>query len=230
MLKLFLHFSYSLRTGLSSAAHLCSFLPFPFVNNFRTSTISQECGSKNALSCLYALLQVLENWQRYSAKHFRFSCLTQLHVILFLTEIKSARFESHTPSCIFHAIKSFYLFLLVWRILGSLSVSENFAIHYSGDEIKKSGMGGSCSTCGEKCAQSFCGKIWGKETTWKNKAVNLRIILKWIFRKWVVIAWTGFIWLRVKWPAHVNAVMKSRKCVIPVVCVKLGKGMHIASP
>jgi len=30
-----------------------------------------------------------------------------------------------------------------------------------------------------------------------DPAVEGRIILRWIFRKWDVEAWTGFIWLRI---------------------------------
>jgi hypothetical protein len=42
--------------------------------------------------------------------------------------------------------------------------------YYKGGQIKKNEMGGSCGTCrGEKmCIQGFCGKTWGKETTWKT--------------------------------------------------------------
>ena len=43
----------------------------------------------------------------------------------------------------------------MWCILGTLPPSENLAIHYSGDEIKKSGMGGACSTYGGEMHTGF---------------------------------------------------------------------------
>jgi hypothetical protein len=33
---------------------------------------------------------------------------------------------------------------------------------------------------------------------WRDPGVNVRIILRWIFRKWDVGVWTGFGWLSVE--------------------------------
>jgi len=43
----------------------------------------------------------------------------------------------------------------------------------------------------------------------EDPAVDGRIILRWIFKKWDVGIWTGSIWLRIgnRWWAVVNAVM-----------------------
>jgi hypothetical protein len=35
------------------------------------------------------------------------------------------------------------------------------------------------------------------ETTWKDLGVEMRIILKWIFKRWNGGTWTGLIWLRI---------------------------------
>ena len=32
----------------------------------------------------------------------------------------------------------------------------------------------------------------------EDPVVDVRIILKWIFRKWNGVAWTGWIWLRIE--------------------------------
>jgi hypothetical protein len=77
------------------------------------------------------------------------------YVMLFLTELKLARLGSHTPSRILNAIKSFYSLLLVWFILRILSLSENLEIHHLGDQIKKSDMGGACSTYGGEVRTGF---------------------------------------------------------------------------
>jgi len=29
-----------------------------------------------------------------------------------------------------------------------------------------------------------------------KRPIDMRIILRWVFRKWVVLAWTGSIWLK----------------------------------
>ena len=45
-----------------------------------------------------------------------------------------------------------------------------FTHYHSGDQIKKNGMGGECSTYfgEERCMQCFDGETWGKESTWKT--------------------------------------------------------------
>jgi hypothetical protein len=42
--------------------------------------------------------------------------------------------------------------------------------YYSGDNIEKNEMGGTCSRCGgeERFVQGFGGETWWKETTWKT--------------------------------------------------------------
>ena len=43
----------------------------------------------------------------------------------------------------------------------------------------------------------FCwGNVSERDYT-KDSAVDGRIILKWVFRKWDVGVWTGSIWLRI---------------------------------
>jgi hypothetical protein len=55
--------------------------------------------------------------------------------------------------------------------------------HYSNDQIKKHGMGGSCSTYGgEVHTESWCGNLREREHVGELR-VEWRIILKWIFRK-----------------------------------------------
>ena len=41
------------------------------------------------------------------------------------------------------------------------------------------------------------GKPEGKRPLWRDPGVNVRIILRWIFRKWDVVVWTGSSWLRI---------------------------------
>jgi hypothetical protein len=101
--------------------------------------------------------------------------------------MKSARVKPHTPSRILHAVKSLYYFLLVWCILMKLSLSENLAIHYSGEEIKKSDMGEACNTYGVEVCTGF---LWGNLTErdhLKYHGVNSKLILKRIFKEWVRI-------------------------------------------
>jgi hypothetical protein len=44
--------------------------------------------------------------------------------------------------------------------------------YHSGDQVKKTEMGRTCSTYGgeEMCIQGFSRETWGKETTWKTQA------------------------------------------------------------
>jgi len=49
---------------------------------------------------------------------------------------------------------------------------------------------------GERHVQGFGGETWGKETTGETQAIDGRVILSWIFRKWDVGLWTGSSWLR----------------------------------
>jgi hypothetical protein len=105
------------------------------------------------------------------------------YVMLLLTEMKSAKFEPHTPSLILYAIKSFYYFLVVWCILMKPSLSENLAIHYSGDVIKKSDMGGACSTYGVELRTGFLWENLRERDHLVYHGVNSRIILKRIFKE-----------------------------------------------
>ena len=58
----------------------------------------------------------------------------------------------------------------------------------SGDKIKKNEMGGVYSTYGGEVRriQGFGGETGRKETTWENPGADVRIIIRWIFRKWDV--------------------------------------------
>jgi hypothetical protein len=50
---------------------------------------------------------------------------------------------------------------------------------------------------GEACT----GFLWGnlsERVHWGDPDVDVRLIFKWIFRKWYVGIWTGLSWLRVK--------------------------------
>jgi hypothetical protein len=66
-----------------------------------------------------------------------------------------------------------------------------------GDQIEKNEMAGACSTFGErKVAYSVLeGKPEGKKHL-EDPGVYIRIILRWIFRKWDVGVWTGSSWFR----------------------------------
>ena len=59
---------------------------------------------------------------------------------------------------------------------------------YSGDQSKKNEMSGACSTYGERrdVYRVSVGKPEGKRTLGRlrNPGVDVRIILRWIFRKW----------------------------------------------
>jgi hypothetical protein len=67
-------------------------------------------------------------------------------------------------------------------------------------------MGWTCSTYGgkERFMQGFGGETWGKETTWNTQALDGRIILRWLFRKWDLAQdWD-------RWRALVNAAVNPR--------------------
>jgi len=50
---------------------------------------------------------------------------------------------------------------------------------------------------GEGRVQGFCEEALGKENARKTQALDGRIILRWISRKWYVGVWTGLSWLRI---------------------------------
>jgi hypothetical protein len=67
-----------------------------------------------------------------------------------------------------------------------------------GNQIEKNEMGGACSTYGEKEVRT--GFSWGdlrEGDHLGDPAVDGRIILKWVFKKWDGGAWTGLSWLRI---------------------------------
>jgi len=53
-----------------------------------------------------------------------------------------------------------------------LSLIYALTKYYSGDQIKKNKVSGTCSMYGrhKRCIQGFGGKTWGKMTTWKTWA------------------------------------------------------------
>jgi hypothetical protein len=60
-------------------------------------------------------------------------------------------------------------------------------------------MGGACSTYGgrrEVCAGFWWGNL-NERDRWGDPGINVRIILRWIFREWDVGVWTGLSWLRI---------------------------------
>jgi hypothetical protein len=82
---------------------------------------------------------------------------------------------------------------------------------YSGDQIKKNEMGGACSKHEgqDRCIQNSGGETRGKETTRKTQAVDRRIILKWIFKKWGM-DWIDLAQDRDRWRTVVNVIMNLR--------------------
>jgi hypothetical protein len=60
-------------------------------------------------------------------------------------------------------------------------------------------MGGACITYGgeERRIQGFGGGNLRERDHWEYPGVDLRIILRWIFRKWDVKTWTGLIGLKI---------------------------------
>ena len=94
------------------------------------------------------------------------------------------------------------------RLLGALW-SVPLAKYYSGDQIKKNEMSGSCDTYmggGEVRTWFWWINLRGSDHL-EDLGVDGRIILKWIFKN-IDGAWTGLFWLR--WQAHMNAVMNLR--------------------
>ena len=60
----------------------------------------------------------------------------------------------------------------------------------------KNEIGGACSTHGQ--AEVYTGFLWGnlkERDHLEGLGIDVRIILRWILRKWDVGAWTGSIWL-----------------------------------
>ena len=56
-------------------------------------------------------------------------------------------------------------------------------------------MGGACSRYGERCKRGLVGTV--RETDHlEHPGVDVRIILRWMFRNWDVEAWAELIWLR----------------------------------
>ena len=58
-------------------------------------------------------------------------------------------------------------------------------------------MSGVCSAYRgqERHIQGFGGETWGERDHLGDLGVDVRIILRWIFRKWDVGLWTGSSWL-----------------------------------
>ena len=74
-------------------------------------------------------------------------------------------------------------------------------------------MGGPCSAYWgeERLVQGFGWETLVKETTWKIHALDVRIILRWIFRKrdgGGVMDWIELAQDRNRWRALANEVMK----------------------
>jgi hypothetical protein len=68
-----------------------------------------------------------------------------------------------------------------------------------GDKIEKNEMARTCSMFGGK-GQVYTGFWWRnlrKRDHLEDTAIDGRIILRWILRKWDVGAWTGLSWLRI---------------------------------
>jgi hypothetical protein len=68
----------------------------------------------------------------------------------------------------------------------------------SDDQIQKNEMGWACSAYGG--GEVYIGFWWGN--LWERHHfevpdIHVRIILRWIYRKWDVGAWIGSSWLRI---------------------------------
>jgi len=62
-------------------------------------------------------------------------------------------------------------------------------------------MGGSCSSYGGGRGEVYTGFWWGnlrERDHLEDPDVHVRIILRWIYRKWDVGVWTGSSWLRIR--------------------------------
>jgi hypothetical protein len=66
---------------------------------------------------------------------------------------------------------------------------------FSGDQIKKNEMGGTCGRQ-DMCIQGFGGGDLIERDHLEDLGIDGSIILKWIFKKWDRKAWTGLLWLR----------------------------------
>jgi len=51
--------------------------------------------------------------------------------------------------------------------------------------------------CSTYRGEERCVKRFGGETHLEDPGVDVRIILRWIFKKWDMRIWTGLIWLRI---------------------------------
>jgi hypothetical protein len=69
----------------------------------------------------------------------------------------------------------------------------------SGDKIEKNKLGGACSAYGgeKRRVQGFGGGNLRETDHLEDPGIDVRKILKWIFRKWDVGVWTGLSWLRI---------------------------------
>jgi hypothetical protein len=84
-------------------------------------------------------------------------------------------------------------------------------------------MGGACSGPRER-EEACTGFWWGnlRETDrWRDRGVDGRIKLRWIFRKWDVGVWTGSIWLRI-WTGGDSCECGNE----PSGSIKFGKFLH----
>jgi hypothetical protein len=63
-----------------------------------------------------------------------------------------------------------YTIKKTWKDWNRIELIVRFTKYCSGDQIKKGGIGGACSTDGrdEKCMQYFGWKTWKEETIWET--------------------------------------------------------------
>jgi uncharacterized membrane protein len=61
-------------------------------------------------------------------------------------------------------------YLIIFRLKILIDSVRRLSKYYSGDQIEKNEMDGSCSAYGEekRCMQGFVGETRGKEITWKS--------------------------------------------------------------